>query len=256
MKQRNAVTILGVSIDLDTLNSLGPAIWAAIERCREPIVFACANPHSLVVAQSDPEFLNALNRAWPVVADGVGLTLMAKFIGIKLGPRITGTDFFFTVLRSLNRRGRGRVFFFGSTPEVLALISERFKREFPSLTLCGCLSPPIYPWPDEVNDQLIWQINETKPDVVWVGMTAPKQEKWVEANRHRLSAQIIGSIGAVFNFFAGTHPRAPVWIRACGLEWLYRFALEPRRMWRRNVISTPRFVAMILGRHFARPIDG
>ena len=92
-------------------------------------------------------------------------------------------------------------------------------------------------------------INEATPDVLWVGMTAPKQEKWVAANCGRLNARVIGSIGAVFDFYAGTYSRAPRWILKIGLEWAYRFILEPRRMWRRNFVSTPRFIWLVLKQH-------
>ena len=89
-------------------------------------------------------------------------------------------------------------------------------------------------------------INKARPDVLWVGMTAPKQEKWVEANRQKLNVPVIGSIGAVFDFYAGTYSRAPQWICDAGLEWAYRFMREPRRMWQRNFVSAPKFVWLVL----------
>ena len=96
---------------------------------------------------------------------------------------------------------------------------------------------------------MVQVIHHAKPDILWVGMTAPKQEKWVEANRRQLNTQVIGSIGAVFDFYAGTYARAPQWICLIGLEWAYRFILEPRRMWQRNFVSAPKFVWLVLMRH-------
>ncbi len=96
---------------------------------------------------------------------------------------------------------------------------------------------------------MIATINEAEPDVLWVGMTAPKQEKWVHANVDSLNARVIGSVGAVFDFFAGTAPRAPQWMCSLGLEWLHRLAREPRRMWRRIFVSTPVFVRKVLAQH-------
>lgn len=96
---------------------------------------------------------------------------------------------------------------------------------------------------------MVAKIQEARPDVLWVGMTAPKQEKWVEENRRQLDVAVIGSIGAVFDFYAGTHPRAPQWICKMGIEWMYRVIREPRRMWRRNFISSPKFVALVIWRH-------
>ena len=99
---------------------------------------------------------------------------------------------------------------------------------------------------------MVASINDADPDVLWVGMTAPKQEKWVEANRHQLHAPVIASIGAVFDFYAGINPRAPQWMCTLGIEWLYRLLREPRRMWRRTFISAPKFVALVIWRHVLR----
>jgi N-acetylglucosaminyldiphosphoundecaprenol N-acetyl-beta-D-mannosaminyltransferase len=241
--------LLGVPISRKPLATIIQDSIIAIERKIPPVVFACANPHSLVVAQDDPSFQSALTHANLVVADGVGVTFMARLVGVEIGPRITGTDYFQAVLNALQQRGGGRVFFFGSSQRVVDLIAKRFAADFPSLTLCGTLSPPFGSWSDEENRRMVHVINNAKPDVLWVGMTAPKQEKWVEANRRQLNTSVIGSIGAVFDFYAGTYARAPQWICRIGLEWAYRFILEPRRMWQRIVVSAPKFVWLVLRRH-------
>jgi N-acetylglucosaminyldiphosphoundecaprenol N-acetyl-beta-D-mannosaminyltransferase len=249
MSKRDAAVMLGVPIDRASLDAAACETIGAIERSRPQVVFACANPHSLVVAQSDIEFRRALYFADLTVADGVGVLLMGRLARIPIGPRVTGTDYFFAVLDRLHARGRGRVFFFGSSPHVLRRISERFKRDYPELTLCGTLSPPYRPWSQDENATLVAQINAAAPDVLWVGMTAPKQEKWVQANRSALKVPVIASIGAVFDFYAGTHPRAPQWMCKLGFEWLYRLLREPRRLWRRTFVSAPRFAALVFLRH-------
>lgn len=250
MLKREAVDILGIPLDRKPLNVLIDEAELAINRDGKFIVFACANPHSLVVAQNDKEFMHALCNANQMVADGVGITMMAKYAGIPIGPRITGHDYFRGILESLAARpAGGRVFFFGSSRYVLNKIAKRFGREYPQLELCGVLSPPYGEWSEQENNELLAQISAARPDVLWVGMTAPKQEKWVQANRHKLNIPVIGSIGAVFDFYAGTNPRAPRIMCATGTEWLYRLAKEPRRMWRRNFVSTPLFIGMIFNRH-------
>jgi N-acetylglucosaminyldiphosphoundecaprenol N-acetyl-beta-D-mannosaminyltransferase len=249
MTKRDAGFLLGVHIDRDDLDSIGASSLSAIEGRRSSVVFACANPHSLVVAQSDPSFQFALTQANLVVADGIGVAFMARLVGVQIGPRITGTDYFQAVLEALQQRGGGRVFFFGSSQRVLDLIAKRFASDFPSLIICGMLSPPFRSWSDEENRRMVQVINDAKPDVLWVGMTAPKQEKWVEENRHNLTVPVIGSIGAVFDFYAGTYARAPQWVCRIGLEWAYRFLLEPRRMWQRNCVSAPKFLWLVLSRH-------
>src|SRR4029453_5859861 len=118
-----------------------------------------------------------------------------------------------------------------------------------SVRLCGILSPPFNRWSAEANSAMLETINKADPDFFLVRMTPPKQEKWVDENRDQLRATVIGSIGAVFDFYAGTNPRAPRWMCGLGIEWLYRLAKEPRRMWRRSFISTPKFVALVTWRH-------
>lgn len=252
MVLRNAGCLLGIPIDRKSLLEGTEEALQAIHRKRSQVVFVCANPHSLAVAQYDERFQSALMAADFVVADGVGVTLMAQVAGIEVGPRITGTDYFYGVLNALQQRGGGRVFFFGSSQQVLERIAERFTREFPTLTLCGTLSPPYGAWSELENHRMVKVINDAKPDVLWVGMTAPKQEKWVEANRRQLGVPVIGSIGAVFDFYAGTYPRAPKLVCEIGLEWAYRFIREPRRMWRRNFVSAPKFVWLVLRQHSFR----
>lgn len=249
MGARDACVLLSIPIDRKSLSVATAESLQAIDQRMSQRVFACANPHSLLVAQGDPSFQSALTNANLVVADGVGVTFMARLVGVEIGPRITGTDYFQAVLNALKQRGGGRVFFFGSSQLVLDLIAKRFERDFPALTLCGTLSPPFGAWTDEENRQMVHVVNDAKPDVLWVGMTAPKQEKWVEENRYNLAVPVIGSIGAVFDFYAGTYARAPQWICRVGLEWAYRFILEPRRMWKRNVVSAPKFVWLVLRRH-------
>ncbi len=249
MVTHDAGYLLGVPIDRNPLSLVIEESLQAVERKTVQRVFACANPHSLVVAQHDTGFYSALTHADLVVADGVGVSIVARWAGIHIGPRITGTDYFQGILNTLQQRGSGRVFCFGSSEQVLGRISKRFAADFPALTLCGALSPPFGTWSEEENLCMVKAINDAEPDVLWVGMTAPKQEKWVEANRRQLNVPVIGSIGAVFDFYAGTYSRAPKWVCDIGLEWAYRFILEPRRMWRRNFVSAPKFVWLVIRRH-------
>ncbi|MEK6801200.1 MAG: WecB/TagA/CpsF family glycosyltransferase [Nitrospirota bacterium] len=249
MALRDLGILLNVPIDSKSLHVSTQDALQAIEHKADRIVFVCANPHSIVVAQSDPSFLKAFHQATLVVPDGVGVTLMARLAGVSVGPRITGADYFFSVMKAINSRGHGRVFFFGSTVRVLDLVAKRFKTDFPSLTLCGTYSPPFGLWSRDENAKMVATINQAQPDILWVGMTAPKQEKWVEENRHRLDVPIIASVGAVFDFYAGTYERAPDWMCRTGLEWAYRFIREPRRMWKRYFISSPKFILLVVWSH-------
>ncbi len=238
--------VLGIAIGRATLPVLIERAIAAIADDGEPQTVVCANPHSLVIAQQDAQMKQALLQGDPVIADGSGVKLAARLLDIDVGPRITGHDYFLALMAALNQRGNGRVYFFGSTDTVLAAIEKQVARQFPGVTVCGAFSPPFGDWSEADNERFIAAINRQQPDVLWVGMTAPKQEKWVNRHRLSLSVPVVASIGAVFDFVAGTHPRAPAWLCRMGMEWLYRLVREPARMWRRNFISTPLFIVSVI----------
>jgi N-acetylglucosaminyldiphosphoundecaprenol N-acetyl-beta-D-mannosaminyltransferase len=240
--------LLGVRIGTRSLGELVTAAQAAIASRRGWFVFACANPHSLVVARKDPKFREALEMADAVVADGVGCQWGAALSGVPIGPRITGSDFFASIMEALNR-SHGRAYFFGSSDAVLGKLGTRVKRDFPRVNI-AMYSPPFRPWSDEENRKMIDDIHDFKPDVLWVGMTAPKQEKWVASNATALAVPVIGSIGAVFDYYAGVTHRAPQWLCKLGLEWLYRLPREPKRLWRRTIVSAPAFLWFVLVERF------
>ena len=242
-KQLRAKGLLGVPMGFGELETLLDNAVAVIEDRHPAFTFACANPHSLVVAQRDRAFFRALRACSAVVADGVGVTMAARVTGADVGPRITGADFFLGLMARANRRG-GRVFFLGSSEGVLSEIAVRARRDYPRLHI-DTLSPPFGGWDEATNDEILARIRDARPDILWVGMTAPKQEKWVHANREQLDVPVIGSIGAVFDFYAGTVQRAPDWICDAGLEWLYRLVREPSRLWRRTLLSAPIFLMLV-----------
>jgi N-acetylglucosaminyldiphosphoundecaprenol N-acetyl-beta-D-mannosaminyltransferase len=247
-RQRRGI-MLGVPIWGLGLGDLVESSIRAIAR-REtldrPYVFACANPHSLAVADRDPQFKSALVDADAVVADGVGVKIAANICGRSLGPRITGIDYFSALMSALDARGNGRVTFFGSRQPVLDRLMARAIATFPQVAFVKAISPPFGDWSPETNDRFIDEINESRPDVLWVGMTAPKQEKWVRDNQHKLRCGVVGSIGAVFDYFAGTVQRAPQWVCDLGLEWAYRLSREPKRLWERTFVSAPQFLGLAM----------
>ena len=199
------------------------------------------NPHSYVLSKQDPDFRQALLSADILLPDGVGIKLAARILEGRRIEKFAGFDLHFVLLKALQNK-HGSCFYFGSSEDTLSGIEVRIASEYPSIRT-GYLSPPFRgEFEVEENDEMIEIINRFAPDVLFVGMTAPKQEKWVYEHRGKLRVPLICSIGAAFDFYAGTVKRPkPIWIRL-GLEWLPRLLREPRRLWRRNFISTPLFM--------------
>ena len=208
---------------------------------------ACANPHSLVVASRDSEFMEALKNADVLIPDGVGVVLASRAMKTPIRDRVSGTEYFIKMTEMAQNNGGAKYFFLGSSENVLARIRSRIQFEYPSIVVCGTYSPPYKDtFSDSDNCRMLSAINKAKPDVLWVGMTAPKQEKWIYSNRIKLEVPFIGAIGAVFDFYAGTKARSSVFWQHLGLEWLPRFLREPGRLWERNMKSTPIFLRWVV----------
>lgn len=206
------------------------------------------NAHSFNVAQKDELFAEALAKGDYLIPDGASIIKACKWLKAKSLPkeRIAGWDLFVYEMQKLNdksKRGKGKVMFMGSSEKVLGLIREKTAVDYPNLEVVT-YSPPYKPeFSDEDNAAIIKAINETNPDLLWIGMTAPKQEKWTYQHWNELNIHChVGTIGAVFDFYAGTAKRAPKWWQQHSLEWLYRLCIEPKRMWRRYVIGNPLFL--------------
>lgn len=204
---------------------------------------AFVNPHSLVVSKADGVFRAALHEADLLCPDGAGMLLAAKLLGGDFPERVAGTELFLGLSEHANRVGGFSYFFLGSSEDVLEKIRLRLAHDFPNITFAGSYSPPFKAeFSAEEQVEMVAAVNEASPTVLWVGMTAPKQEKWIHSNRTSLKVPFAGAIGAVFEFYAGTTKRAPAWARRIGLEWLIRLLREPRRLWRRNLVSAPVFL--------------
>lgn len=206
------------------------------------------NAFSYDNARKDAMFSEALQKGGVLIPDGISIVKACRFLNAKSQPkeRIAGWDLFVFEMEKLNRVG-GKVMFLGSSDAVLKLIRQRVAEKYPKIEV-DTYSPPYKPeFSDEDNEAMISAINHSNPDLLWIGMTAPKQEKWAYKHLDRLEVHChIGTIGAVFDFFAGTVKRAPECWQKAGMEWLYRLLSEPRRMWRRYFIGNAKFLYYIM----------
>lgn len=202
------------------------------------------NPHSVLLCRRDEQMRQATAVAGMTLPDGVGVIWAARILGYRHQGRVTGP----TLVLKLCDWGRQdglRHFFFGGKEGVPEKLVERLSEMFPGLTIAGTSCPPFRPLTADEDDGIVRQINATRPDIVWVGLGAPKQEKWMAAHLGRIEATAMIGVGAAFDFHAGTARWAPAWVRRAGLEWAYRLACDPRRMWRRN-LDSPLFLMQVL----------
>lgn len=248
---RQSVSLLGTEVFAGGLEGARKILESFVSvKCNRCEYAVCVNPHSLVVAQRDPLFMQALAEASLVVPDGVGVKVILKGLYGREIERVTGSDLF-AIMTSLATPNRPLKFFFlGAAETTLEEIRRRLALQNPNVIWAGGYSPPyVSVLSDADNEAMLAAVRTASPDVLWVGMTAPKQEKWIFSNRDKIDARFVGAIGAVFDYYAGVNAR-PTWAAEFGLEWLVRLVQEPRRLWRRTFVSMPLFVLYALKERF------
>jgi N-acetylglucosaminyldiphosphoundecaprenol N-acetyl-beta-D-mannosaminyltransferase len=208
-------------------------------------VICFANVHVVETARRSPALRDALSRADLVLADGAPIAWALGRLRRRPSPRVTGTDFFFALCG--REVGCYRHFLLGSTPQTLSRLELAVRHRFPSIAIAGMHSPPFGAWSDSDLRPAIKAVNAAAPDVIWVGIGAPKQELWMDAVRGRVSAPVLAGIGAVFDFVSGEKRRAPVVLQRAGLEWAHRLACEPRRLAGRYLRTNTTYLTGLVG---------
>ena len=239
--------LLGYEVIDSSLDDCVEQILEHVAARRRSGTLACLNPHSYAVARGDTAFAAALRQATWLVPDGAGVVLASRLLGGGIRQRIAGPDVFMRLHERLDAIGGVRVFFLGASEDTLSRIRARMALEHPRIVVAGALSPPVREqFSDDENAAMVGAVNCAAPDVLWVAMTAPKQEKWLHAHREFITAPFAGAVGAVFDFYVGKVQRSSPWFRRLGLEWLPRLLREPRRLWRRTFVSAPVFLLDVL----------
>jgi len=237
--------VLGVGIDpLDLDRAVARAI-AWTERPIRRARYACfCTVNTVMECQENARFRAVVNAADLAAPDGMPLVWLARHQGFPDTSRVYGPDF---VLRFFERTGRRyRHFFYGGAPGVADELAHRLGQRFGPLEVAGTLSPPFGTLTAEQDAAMVATINAAAPDVIWVGLSTPKQDYWAAAHATRLNATLIFAVGAAFDFHSGRVKQAPLWMQRRGLEWLFRLIQEPRRLWRRYLLYNPRFLASVL----------
>lgn len=245
---RRRVRILGVPVDLACFDDAVETILAWVDDRESRTAHFC-NVHLIVSAHDDPALRNMLEAGAFNATDGMPLVWMARMLGHR-AERVAGPDLMFAVMDRGRERGV-RHYLYGGAPRVVEELQRRLTALLPGLLIVGSVSPPFRAQTPEELDADLERIKASRPDFVWVGLGAPKQDVWVETVRDRLRLAGLMAVGAAFDFHAGTRRRAPLWMQRAGLEWLFRLGSEPRRLWRRYAITNSRFAYLAARQLFA-----
>lgn len=217
-----------------------------------PHTVVTANVDHLMLLEKNAAFREAYIRADLVTCDSIPLKWACRFLGTPLKDRVAGADLFFTIAERAAAKGH-RLFYLGAAAGVAEKARAAMEKRFPGIKIVGCYSPPVMPVEELVRDaETLHRVREARPDILLAAFGAPKQELWLEAMRETLRIPVGIGVGAAFDFASGTVKRAPVWIQAVGLEWLWRLAHEPRRLWRRYLLMDTRFLFRIIKEKFKR----
>jgi N-acetylglucosaminyldiphosphoundecaprenol N-acetyl-beta-D-mannosaminyltransferase len=199
--------------------------------------------HGVMESQRDEALRAIHNEAGMVTPDGMPLVWLSRLYGLKHVDRVYGPD----LMLALCQQSGYRHYFYGGAEGVPERLAERLTQRFPGLQVVGTHSPPFRPLTEEEDKRIIEEINALAPDVVWIGLSTPKQERWMAAHLGKLQVPVMIGVGAAFDFHAGLVKQAPRWMQRSGFEWLFRLMAEPQRLWRRYFTNNPLFIALILG---------
>lgn len=231
------LNVLGVGVSPVTMQKAVERINGWV-RSRE-LRYVCVCPvHSIMECRRSEELRRIFNSAGMVTPDGMPVVWVARLSGHPEVSRVYGPDLMLAVLG----QQRHRHFFYGGGPGVAERLAESMKRRYPALEVAGFYGPPFAPLDELCSPETADMINRAAPDIVWVGMSSPKQDQWMARMRPLLDAPVLIAVGAAFDFHSGTVMQAPRWMQRSGLEWLFRLVMQPRRLWRRYLVDNPWFL--------------
>ena len=233
------VNILGHAVDAINLQQAVTTIEGWIARRESPQYVCCADVNVIMSGRRDPALRRLYNGAGLLTPDGMPLVWWCRLAGQAHTSRVYGPD----LLLALCGRGH-RHFFYGTTKATLALLVAQLQVQWPQMEIAGTYAPPFREMTPEEEAGSIAQIKASNADVVWVGLGSPKQDRWMATHIDSLNAPVLIGVGAAFDFIAGIKPQAPIWMQRNGLEWLFRLATEPRRLWKRYARNIPAFVVL------------
>ena len=243
-KAGDVVNLLGLRISAINLPDAAECIEDAIARKQKGYI-CVRDVHGVIKCQKDTELRTLHNHALLVTPDGMPLVWALWLAGRSRSSRVYGPDLMFEVLDRGRKKGY-RHFLYGTTPEALEQLKNQLSQKLPGVLFAGTYSPPFRDLTETEQDQVINMLNQSGADIVWVGLSTPKQELWMGRMRERLTPPILIGVGAAFDFHAGIKRQAPRFVQRSGFEWLYRLACEPRRLGMRYAVAVPSFLWLAL----------
>lgn len=245
--------ILGVNIAVTNLNDTVDYIEANLENLKGNYI-CVSNVHTTITAYEDEKYRKIQNTGALALPDGKPLSILSKKRGFKNAQRVTGPDLMGELFKESEKKGY-KHYFYGSTEETLELLKVKLKEKYPKLNIVGMYSPPFNPEVSLEDDKILNEINNGKVDFLWIGLGAPKQEKWMSIHRGKVNAIMVG-VGAGFDYYAEKIKRAPMWMQKCSLEWLYRLMQDPKRLLKRYVSTNSKFIYLTMfNKCFVKGLD-
>ncbi len=239
--------VLGVGVSVTSLNEATRLITSGVANGARGYV-TVTGVHGVSEAQKDSEFQRILNDAWLTTPDGMPMSWVGRAQGFSNMRRVYGPDLM-TQIFAATTDGAIRHFFYGGGPGVSEGLKAKLESRFPGVTISGTYSPPFRPLNEAEKNDFYAQVTKASPHIIWVGLSTPKQERFMAANWEDLPANFMIGVGAAFDMLLGRTKQAPLWMQQSGLEWIFRLCEEPRRLGRRYLVNNPLFVARILAQY-------
>ncbi len=242
-KELRYCRILDTNINVTSMQETVEYIIENLEALRGSYI-CVSNVHTTVMSHDDESYNRIQNSAAMALPDGKPLSVVSRKRGFLDAQRVTGPDLMGEIF-ALSGRMPLKQYFYGGKEETLQLLAEKLPKKYPGIPIAGMYSPPFRPLTEEEDTEMIRRINESQPDIVWVGLGAPKQERWMYDHRDKIHAVMIG-VGAGFDYHAEVIKRAPAWMQKCSLEWLYRLMQDPGRLFKRYFVTNIKFIFLII----------
>ena len=241
MEELQHCEILKTNINVTNMSDTIKYIAGHLDDLRGKYI-CVSNVHTTVMSYENEEYRKIQNGAAMALPDGAPLSSYSRRKGYKQAQRVTGPDLMLELFAISKEKGY-RHYFYGATEETLQSMKEVLERDYPGIEIAGMYAPPFRALTPQEDAQIVAKINESRPDFIWIGLGAPKQEEWMYQHMGQLQGVLIG-VGAGFDYLAGYIKRAPRWMQRMSLEWLYRLLQDPKRLWRRYFTSNVKFICL------------